>query len=64
MLTPRVSAFTKVLFLLGVLLFAVKVLSGGRLRELGRRLDGAINLIIFLLLLTYAGYAVYWLVTD
>jgi hypothetical protein len=59
-----VSAVTKILFFIGVLLFAVKVLSGGRLRELGRRLDGAINLIIFLLLITYAGYALYWLVTD
>ena len=58
------SAVSKILFFIGVVLLAVKILSGGRLRELGRRLDGAINLIILLLLITYLGYAVYWLVTD
>jgi len=59
-----VSAFAKALFLIGLVLFGVKVLTGGRLRELGRRLDQSINLIILLLLITYVGYAVYWLVAD
>jgi hypothetical protein len=59
-----VSTLAKTLFLIGVVLFAVKALSGGRLRELGRRLDRAINLILILLVITYAGYALWWLLSQ
>jgi hypothetical protein len=68
-----VAFLTKLLLWLGLALFAIKLLTRGgqsaqgrfaRLRELGRRLDRAVNVILVLLVASYSVYAILWLLEQ
>jgi hypothetical protein len=68
-----VAFLSKLLLWLGLALFAVKLLTRGgqsslgrfaRLRELGRRLDRAVNVILVLLVVSYSVYAILWLLEQ
>ena len=52
----------KLAVLSGLLLFGLKVFFRARFRELGRRLDFAVNVAIVALFISYAGYFLWrWL---
>ena len=65
---------TKLLLWLGLALFVIKIVTRGggqsslgrfaRLRELGRRLDRAVNVILVLLVASYSVYAILWLLEQ
>jgi hypothetical protein len=68
-----VAFLSKLLLWLGLALFAVKLLTRGgqsslgrfaRLREFGRRLDRAVNVILVLLVASYTVYAILWLLEQ